>query len=129
MEQFFLSQLFGSNGLLYAVFLAGMFAVVLFKREGIAIPGMFKLAYWLFAAAIVVPPCLMSLASAMMDQPFASVQMSGPRASDLGLTLTALYSGAGPVLFALSMLCAFGSMFPRKLPRAVQAPPGKHPLD
>lgn len=129
MEPYFLSQLFSSNSLIYAVFLAGMFAVVFFKRESIAIPGMFKLAYWLFAAAIVVPPCLMSLASAIMDQPFGSVQMRGARPSDLGSTLSMLYSAAGPALFAVSVLCAFGSMFPRKLPRAVEAPPGKHPLD
>lgn len=127
MEQFVLSQLFGGQNLIHAVFLAGMFAVVLFRRETIAIPGMFKLAYWLFAAAIVVPACITPFATAMSGS--FSARMRGPMASDVGWVLNAVYTATGPVLFALSVLCAFGSMFPRKLRPASIAAPAPHPLD
>jgi hypothetical protein len=41
-----------------------------------------------------------------------------------------VYSGAGPSLFALSLMCGVLSLFPRKLPapRAASVPT-KHPLD
>ena len=122
MQELMLGRLLNSSGLLDAVFLAGMFAVLLFRRESIAIPGMFKLAYWLFGLSIVVPACMLPFVTAVRGT------FSGPLADDVEVVLSILYSGTGPALLALSVLCAFGSMFPRKMPPPPAAPT-KHPLD
>ena len=127
MQQFMLSQLFSSNGLMYAVFLGGMFAVVAFRKESIAIPGMFKLAYSLFALAVVLPACMLPVFAAMGNISLGQVQ--SPVAGDLDWVVNAVYSGTGPALFALSVVCAFGSMFPRKLRTPPSVQPTKHPLD
>lgn len=52
-----------------AVFLAGSFAIVLINKDDIPIPGMFKLSYILFAAAIVLPACITPFATAPVKQP------------------------------------------------------------
>lgn len=127
MDQFVLSQLFSSQGVSHAVFLAGLFAVVLFKKESIAIPGMFKLAYFLFAAAIVLPACITPFAAVMKGS--FSGHMGARTFSDLDWTISLALNAAGPLLFALSILCAFGSLFPRKLPPPPPSAPVKHPLD
>ncbi len=128
MQDMVLSQMLNSNGLMHAVFLAGMFLIVVFKRESIAIPGMFKLAYVLFAFSLVLPALLTPVVISL-----GGLSMRGFRAgtaSDINWVASIIYNGTGPALFALSLLCAFGSMFPRhlRLPPAPSAPV-KHPLD
>jgi hypothetical protein len=50
--------------------------------------------------------------------------------TDVGFAVSLLYSGAGPSLFALSLMCGVFSLFPRKLPKPrAPAAPQKHPLD
>lgn len=126
MQELMLGRLFNSNSLLDAVFLAGMFAVIAFKKESITVPGLFRLAYWLFGLSIIVPACLTPSLAPMMASP--SVYGGGPRSNEVGLVLSVLYSGSGPVLLALSVLCAMGSMLPHKQ-RPAPAAPAKHPLD
>lgn len=128
MQEMVLSQLLNSTGLMHAVFLAGLFLIVIFKKESIAIPSMFKLAYWLFAMSIVLPAVMLPIMSSLGSSPMRGFR--GVNGADVGWVLNVIYSGAGPALFALSLLCAFGSMFPRnlRLPPAPTAPM-KHPLD
>lgn len=128
MQEMVLSQLLNSTGLMHAVFLAGLFLIVIFKKESIAIPGMFKLAYWLFAISIALPAAMLPIMSSISGSPMRGFR--GVNGADVGWVLNVIYSGTGPALFALSLLCAFGSMFPRnlRLPPAPSAPV-KHPLD
>lgn len=118
-------RLLNPHGLLDAVFLAGMFAAIVFKKESIVIPGMFRLAYWLFALSIILPACLTPALAPLMAQ---NTSFGGVSAGEMGVVFNVLSMATGPVLFALSLLCMFGSMFPRKMPPPPAAPT-KHPLD
>ncbi len=127
MQDLVLSRLFNSADTVHAVFLAGLFLIVVFRRESIAIPGLFKLAYWLFALSIVLPAITLPLVQMLGNS--SSARFGGPAAFDAKWVANLIYSAAGPAVFALSVLCAFGSMFPRNLPAAPTRAPEKHPLD
>lgn len=127
MQELVLSQLLNSNGALHAVFLAGLFLIVAFRKESIAIPGMFKLAYVLFAMSIFLPAVMLPIMNSLGG--ISSRTFRGPVAADVNWVVNIVYSGAGPALFSLSLLCAFGSMFPRNLRMPPAPAPTKHPLD
>ncbi len=127
MQELVLSQMLNSGGAMHAVFLAGLFLIVAFRRESIAIPGMFKLAYVLFAMSIFLPAVLAPVMNLFGDgsSRFLRVSMN----AEANWVVNVVYGAAGPALFALSLLCAFGSMFPRRLPLPSATAPTKHPLD
>ena len=129
-ELMLLKQLVGSEGWLHVVFLAGMFAILVFRRDSIAIPGLFKLSILFFAASLVLPSLIVPFVGAMGGggNPFGGG--FGSSNSDAGFMVSLVYSGAGPSLFALGLMCGVLSLFPRKLPtpRAASVPT-KHPLD
>jgi hypothetical protein len=129
-ELMLLKQMVGSEGWLQVAFLTGMFAILVFRRESIAIPGMFKLSILFFAASLVLPSLIVPFVGVMGGG--GNVFGGGYRGanSEAGFIVSLVYSGAGPLLFALSLMCGMLSLFPRKLPapRAASVPT-KHPLD
>lgn len=112
----------GTSAWLHVTYLAGVFLMLIFRRENIAIPGMFKLSVVLFALSIMVQACAVPFAT------FNGLNSFGA-GGDAQFALSLLISAAGPTLFALAAICLVLSMFPRELPKSVTAPPGKHPLD
>ena len=120
----------GSSGWLEVVFLLGMFGIVLFRRESITSLGLFRLAYILFALSILLPalmtPALRNIGP-MTSRMFAG--RSNTMQSDIGFVAGLLLYGGGPILFAGSVICAFGSVMPRNKPVVAPPLPTKHPLD
>ena len=129
-ELMLLRQLFGESGWLQPVFLLGLFAALLFRRDCITSPGKFKLAYVLFALSLILPavvgPVLGSAGYQSMARMFAGRAYTVQ--SDVGFTLSVISTAGGPTLFGLSIIFALASMMPRK-PPPPPAPPAKHPLD
>src|SRR5689334_13686058 len=120
-ELLLLKQMIGADNWLSAVFLAGMFAILAFRRESIEIPGLFKLSILIFAASLVMPALLAPLVSAFGGGNYGGGAPFGggyTRSNgDLGFVVSLVYGIAGPGLFALSLMCGVWSVFPRKLPK------------
>ena len=123
LDQLLLQRLAGSEGgLTYAVYLASMFAVIIWRRESIVNFGLFRASYLFFAAAIVLPPIIW---------PFLPTLSQGGRMNADGQILYSLLtSGMGPFLFAAAVVCGLASMMPRIRHQSTPpGPPPKHPLD
>jgi hypothetical protein len=113
------------GGWTYAVYLASMFALIIWRRESIVNYGLFRASYLFFAAAIVLPPIAWPVMS-----------MFGPNTNGLygfdnwQLVRTILGGGLGPGLFAAAVVCGLASMMPRiRYQSTMAGPPQKHPLD
>jgi hypothetical protein len=126
MYQRLIASLGGAGGWHYAVYVAGMFAALLWRKESIVNWSLFRASYLLFAAGLVLPAVI---------QPVLMMTMysggGGPRAADANILLGAISNGLGPGLFAGAIICGLGSMMPRRTfnlpPPAL--PQQQHPLD
>lgn len=122
-EQLFLQRLFqGEQGWVQAVYLAGMFAIVLWRKESVVNWRLFRMSYLLYGASLVLPPILTPLIQ------FFFYPNAGAYAG--GQVFTYIFiSALGPLLFAAAVICALGSMLPRLIVAQPAGPPTKHPLD
>lgn len=126
-----LKQLFGDGGLgwLQVALAACLFLALIFRPERIRSQALFKLACWLFAFSIMVPP-VFNIGLTL----FASVTKGswppspGASWSPVGPFLLSLERATGPVLFGLSLLCGLLSLVPGPY-RENRLQPTRHPLD
>jgi hypothetical protein len=122
-QQLMMQRIFQpEGGWTYAVYLAGMFALVLARRESVLNVRLFRTSYLMFAAALVLPPIVL---------PFLPILTQSNSMNGDGQILTSIVAtGLGPVLFAGAVICALSSMLPPRT-RSWQpaGPPPKHPLD
>ena len=107
------------------VVLSGVFMALLFRREAIISPALFRLGYMFVVAAILVPAVI---------TPFTMSGLSGRVGSGVGdssaLLGIGLLNAIGPVLMAIGLLCLFGSLMPPLFKQPpINVPPQKHPLD
>jgi predicted neutral ceramidase superfamily lipid hydrolase len=123
LDQFLLQRLAQpEGGWIYAVYLASMFALIIWRRESIVNFGLFRASYLFFAAAIVLPPIVW---------PFLPMLSQGARMNGDGQILYSIMAnGLGPMLFAAAVVCGLASMMPRiRYQSSPSGPPPKHPLD
>jgi hypothetical protein len=123
-EQLLLQQRLSpqEGGWTYAVYLASMFALIMWRRESIVNFGLFRASYLFFAAALVLPPVVWPF---LMS--FPPIAMSS---GDSQIIRSILGSGLGPALFATAVVCGLASMMPRiRYQSSMAGPPSKHPLD
>ena len=121
-----LLQPMGSATVLFAaVYLAGMFAALVWRRESIVSWGLFRVSYFLFGASLIAPA---------IAGPIISLSLSANNrfvASDANVLLRIVHGGLGPLLFAGAVVCGLAAMMPRRV--FAVAPPApkaeKHPLD
>jgi hypothetical protein len=118
-QELLLTRLFGS-GWVQAIYVAGMFAVLMWRKESVTKWRLFRLSYLLYGASLVLPPLIL---------PLLTVAVQRPNISNDIFTY-AIISAMEPILFASAVLCGLGSMMPRhNYARPVEMPPAKHPLD
>src|SRR5262245_54858451 len=112
-EQFLMQRLFQGDGggWMHVVYLAGMFLVLIFRRDSVLNPWLFRMSYLLFAAALVLPHII---------TPFLPVMSQAARMGNVD-TQTFIWATAnaiGPVLFAGAIICGLGSLLPPPLASA-----------
>ena len=122
LDQLFFQRLFqGEQGWVQAVYLAGMFAMVLWRKESVVNWRLFRMSYLLYGASLVLPPII---------TPIIPLLMQGRSVNGDGQFFTYMVANAlGPTLFAAAVICALGSMLPRLMMAQPAGPPPKHPLD
>jgi hypothetical protein len=131
-EYLMLQQMFqgfggGTLAWSYAVYLAGMFVVLLWRKENIVSWGLYRASYLLFAGALALPPVITPVLSMTMS---GVMGRGGMGQADVSVLFTIFSSGLGPALFAGAVVCGLGSMMPRRVYNL--PPPGaqqQHPLD
>jgi hypothetical protein len=118
-----LQRLFGGDhSWAQAVYLAGMFAVLLWRKESVVNWRLFRISYLLYGGSIVLPAIITPLL------PLA-VQGRGIGSSEAQILTYAIINAIGPTLFAAALVCGLGSMMPRLKMTQSPGPPPKHPLD
>lgn len=126
-----LSGIFGVNGLLLAVHVAGLYAM-LHWPDRVRRPGLFKLACLLLLLALILPGAL-NLCGLIPSILSGGMGMGGPfsRGGPDSMVFTFLGASLSPILMGLSIYCALLSMLgPLHSPRVQQPSPLKpHPLD
>jgi hypothetical protein len=128
MELMYLRQMMGGDSWVHAVFLAGVFLVILFRREQIVSPYMFRISIILYVLSLIMP----TLVTAMLQFTLARRSGRGMLPSeDNGMLLQILTTGAGPLLFGLAVLLCILSMLPvqSRYPAPPERPAQPHPLD
>lgn len=126
-ELMLLRQLMGSESWLTVVTAVGLFLIVLYRRESIALPGLFRLGVIFFALAVAVPPFMTPLATYING---GNPMVRFNTGSNDSFILYMLMNAAGPVLLALSILCVFNAIMPRVFNQKPEATvPQRHPLD
>lgn len=132
MNELFLRRALGLDGAgggevwLAVVFLAGLLCAALWRPERVGRPALFRLAYVLFALYFVLP----ALADVIVRMPLSDPFQPQPfRPGDPGLLVATWTSSVvnlvGRAVFALSVVCGFGSLDVRR--RAWAARPGPGP--
>jgi hypothetical protein len=127
MEMMLFRQFFGGgDSWTHAVFLAGVFLAVLFRRDQIVSPYMFRVSIIMFVLAIILP-----VAMTMIFQISMNGGSRGMLSSGAGPVLSLLMMVLGPVLFGLAVLFCVLSMLPQvsRYPGPPSRPPQPHPLD
>jgi hypothetical protein len=129
-EQLLLQRLFqtDSTGWTHAVYVAAMFAVIMWRKEIVVNWPLFRTSYLLFAASLVIPPIMVPV----MQWLASGVMIQGRGASEGQILLSFLIIGTGPALFAGAVVCGLGSMMPRQYrfaPPPAPPQPQPHPLD
>ena len=125
MEMMVYRQMFGGESWVHAVFLAGVFLVILYRRDQIVSPYMFRVSIILFVLSSILPIFFTTLAQT------GGLGRRGFMESPEGGALFRVFLMAiGPTLFGLSVLFCFLSMLPgqSRLPAPPQ-PQRPHPLD
>ena len=129
MEMMLFRQMFGGDSSwVSAVFLAGVFLLILFRREQIVSPYMFRVSIILYVLSLIMP----SVITAMLQYTLARRGSRGLLPSeDSGVLLQLLTTGAGPLLLGLAVLLCILSMLPvqSRYPAPPERPPQPHPLD
>lgn len=125
LNQLLLQRLTQSDlGWMQVVYLAGMFAILIWRRESVVNPWLFRMSYLLFAAALVLPPII---------SPFLPGYSLGSSLGgvDSQTFINAAANAIGPGFFAGAIICGLGSLLPplKNTSRPIAAPPPKHPLD
>lgn len=126
MEAMFVRQMFGGDSWTHAVFLAGVFLVILYRRDQIISPYMFRVSIILFVLSTILPVIFTSLLQAGAFRQGGGFMNS----AEGGALLTVFMIGIGPTLFGLSVLFCVLSLLPaqsRYPVRPQNAQP--HPLD
>ena len=106
----YLSQLFGgmTKVWLEVTFLLCLFGILVFKSERISNQGLFRAAWTLFALSIIIPSCMMFF----LD---LGGSFDARRGGDFAPSMVfRLFSASGPILFGVSLICAFGSTLPKR---------------
>ena len=128
-ELLYLRQLFGNSGhgWLQVTLLGFLFLVLIFKPDRIVNRSLFRIACFLFALSVILPP-LVTLSTSLLAGDTAS-SYSRSRAMMSGSPLMmSLSSSLGPVLFGISALCGLLSLIPDR-ERQNQLEVTKHPLE
>lgn len=129
MIQQLMQSLGGATGWSNAIYVAGMFAALLWRRESVVNWGLFRASYLLFAASLLLPPIVQPIV--MMTMYSGAFRGGGPTQGDASVLLSAVSNGIGPGLFAGAVICGLGSMMPRRMfnmpPPSL--PQQQHPLD
>jgi hypothetical protein len=124
-EQMIFERLFeGGNAWVQAVFIAGLFGILIWRRESVVSWGLFRASYLFYGASLVMPPIIGPL-----SQFLAGTINRNPTALDSQAFATILVSATGPFLFAIAVACGLGSMIPRPTYIARPIEPTRHPLD
>jgi hypothetical protein len=130
LQLMYLRQLTGGESWTHGVFLAGVFLVVLFRRDQIISPYMFRVSIILFVLSFILPIILNTILQyALSSRGFMRGGFAG--GDEAGAFFQVLASGTGPVLFGMSVVFCILSMLPpqSRYPAPPQRPPGPHPLD
>src|SRR5690349_2520201 len=98
MLQQMLQSLGGATGWASAIYVAGMFAALLWRRESIVNWGLFRASYLLFAASLLLPAVVSPVL--MMTMYSGGFRGGGPAQGDASVLLSAISGGLGPGLFA-----------------------------
>jgi hypothetical protein len=129
-EMLMLRQFFGGEGGYLSVVIAvGLFLIVIYRRDTIAVPALFRLGMIFYALSIAIPPFILPLVSYIHGRnPVMGRNLAS--GSD-GAFWYMIGNATGPVLQGLTLLCAFNAIMPRIIGRKPEAPiiPQKHPLD
>ena len=127
MELMYLRQMLGGDSWLQAVFLAGVFLVVLFRREQIVSPYMFRVSIILYVLSLILPIAITSILQYTSSTRGVGFIGSGSR----GELFHTLMTGVGPAVFGLSVLLCVLSMLPpqSRYPAPPQRQQQPHPLD
>jgi hypothetical protein len=126
-ELMYLRQMLGTDSWVQAVFLAGVFLVIVFRRDHIVSPYMFRVSIILYVLSLILPITITSIL-----QYTASTRGVGFIGSGSGGELFhTLMPGVGPAVFGLSVLLCILSMLPERsrYPAPPQRQPQSHPLD
>jgi ABC-type spermidine/putrescine transport system permease subunit II len=119
-ENLFFSRLLqNEGGWVQAVYVAAMFAILIWRRERIVSYKLFRASYFCFAGSIVLPPIVTPLMQLLVQ--------SGRNSN--GTIYTFIFASAlAPICYAAAVVCGLASMMPERVRFAAQ-PAGPHPLD
>ena len=122
-------QMLGGDSWTSAVFLAGVFLVVLFRRDQIVSPYMFRVSIILFVLSIILPVVMTAILQYMMQSGGGGGGFL--RSGESGAFLQVLMVATGPVLFGLAVVTCIVAMLPAqsRYPAPPQRPTEPHPLD
>jgi hypothetical protein len=130
MEVMMYRQFFGvGESWTQAVFLAGVFLVILFRRDQIVSPYMFRVSIILFVLSFILPVVLTGILQLTVNSGGRMVGL--PQSVGSGSVLPVLMSITGPVLLGLSVVFCVLSMLPKqsRYPAPPDRPREPHPLD
>ena len=125
-DQLFLQRLFfgdATTGWAQAVYLAGMFAIVIWRRESVVNWWLFRTSYLLFGAAIFLPHLVVPATQ------MAFANRAGGGGGDGPIFTYIIANSMGPALLAAAIICGLGSMLPRLIISHSSGPSAPHPLD
>jgi hypothetical protein len=109
------------------VFLAGVFLVILFRRDQIISPYMFRVSIILFVLSFILPVLMTGIL-----QYTASGSRGGfLQAGSPGALLPMMMTATGPVLLGLAVVFCVLSLLPQhsRYPGPPERPQQPHPLD
>jgi hypothetical protein len=127
-ELLFLRQMLGITADVWiaVTLLAGLLIVLIFRPERVQQWGLFRVACWLLALSVVIPPLLNVLIS-FMENPNLSSWRSGSFRGE-SILLYSCVSLVGPLLQGISILFGLLSLIPKR-PNSSPLGPAKHPLE
>jgi hypothetical protein len=120
-------QLLGGESWSQAVLLGGVILILIFRRDQIVAPYMFRVAILLLMLSYILPTVMMFVWR-------LSAQNTGgflPALGNYGWTVEALMAGTGPVTLGLAVGLIALSMLPStsRYPATKDRPPQPHALD
>jgi hypothetical protein len=126
MDAMLVRQMFGGESWTHAVFLAGVFLVILYRRDQIVSPYMFRISIILFVLSLILPVIFTSMLQAGTFRRGGGFMNS----AEGGALMTVFMIGVGPTVFGLSVLfCVLSLLPPQNRYPAPPPPTLPHPLD